>query len=177
MLYLIYGGSGSGKSEYAEQCVLKLSDEEKYYIATMKVYGEEGMKKVSRHRKLRMNKGFETIEKQTDVHELNNEYKGGTALLECLSNLVANEMFVDDKIIAVDEVVDKVSDGIKKLGDTFDNLVVVTNNIFEDGIEYDEGTKHYMHALGKINEILTQVAAGVVEVVVGIPVVVKGQFI
>ena len=47
MLVLITGGSGSGKSAYAEDYITKLSkDCRKYYIATMQVYDEEGQKKV-----------------------------------------------------------------------------------------------------------------------------------
>lgn len=46
MLVLITGGSGSGKSAYAEDYLTKLSKKErKYYIATMQVYDEEGKKK------------------------------------------------------------------------------------------------------------------------------------
>ena len=39
----------------------------RYYIATMEVFGEEGRKKVERHKKLRQGKGFITIESPKDV--------------------------------------------------------------------------------------------------------------
>ena len=45
MFALIFGGSGSGKSEYAEKLSCELAQKnEKYYIATMIPYGEEGKK-------------------------------------------------------------------------------------------------------------------------------------
>ena len=69
MLVLITGGSGSGKSAYAEYYVTKLSkDCRKYYIATMKVYDAEGQEKVRKHQKMRKGKGFVTIEQLTDIH-------------------------------------------------------------------------------------------------------------
>ena len=42
MLHLITGGSGSGKSAYAEAQVMSAGIEKKIYIATMIPYGEEG---------------------------------------------------------------------------------------------------------------------------------------
>ena len=54
MFALIFGGSGSGKSEYAEKLSCELAQKnEKYYIATMIPYGEEGKKRVESHKKLR----------------------------------------------------------------------------------------------------------------------------
>ena len=51
MFSLIYGGSGSGKSAFAEQAVCTLAkDQKKYYLATMQIFDEEGQKKIERHR-------------------------------------------------------------------------------------------------------------------------------
>lgn len=51
MLTVITGGSGSGKSAYAENYIsdtaLKYDNYNKYYIATMKVYDDEGQKRSS----------------------------------------------------------------------------------------------------------------------------------
>ena len=61
MFVLINGGSGSGKSEYAENRAVMLSKKEGlllYYIATMKPFGEEGKRRVERHRRLRSGKGY-----------------------------------------------------------------------------------------------------------------------
>ena len=61
MITLVTGGSGSGKSAYAES-LLYSCEGIRYYIATMQIYDAEGEKKVERHRKLRAGKGFLTIE-------------------------------------------------------------------------------------------------------------------
>ena len=50
MMILILGGSGSGKSAYAEDYLLRTAgDKKKYYIATMQIWDEEMQAKVARH--------------------------------------------------------------------------------------------------------------------------------
>ena len=67
MIYLVTGGSGSGKSEYAEHLVMSSGCPVRYYVATMTVYGEEGKAKVLRHQELRRGKGFITVECPVNV--------------------------------------------------------------------------------------------------------------
>ena len=194
MITLVTGGSGSGKSAYAES-LLYSCEGIRYYIATMQIYDAEGEKKVERHRKLRAGKGFLTIESPMNVGKIQfvcagepgqaqyrqeAERKGQcssekkSALLECMSNLTANEMFTKDGMKSEDEVVEKIVSEIQTLSQKLDNLVIVTNNVFEDGVIYDAGTMEYLRALGRINTALARLADRVAEVVVGIPVELKG---
>ena len=53
MIHLVTGGSGSGKSAYAEQCILDFGGTRRVYIATMQPFGAEGQARIARHRKLR----------------------------------------------------------------------------------------------------------------------------
>ena len=70
MMILVTGGSGSGKSEYAENRIVELAEDcDRYYIATMQVYDEEGQKRITRHHQMRSGKGFATIEQQTDIEK------------------------------------------------------------------------------------------------------------
>ena len=54
MVVFITGGSGSGKSEYAEQRAVALREKEKaselIYIATMEAQDAESKKRIERHR-------------------------------------------------------------------------------------------------------------------------------
>ena len=70
MITLVTGGSGSGKSEYAEGLILDSPCSRRFYVATMIAYGKEGRDKVERHRVLRKGKGFITIEKPRNVGEV-----------------------------------------------------------------------------------------------------------
>lgn len=194
MITLVTGGSGSGKSAYAEDVAVSAEGTEKYYIATMQIYDAEGERKVERHRKLRAGKGFTTIESPWNVGQvvfptfteaktvcidcgepepIQKKPEQRTALLECMSNLVANEMFSTDGMREEDAVVTKVVQDMELLAAKLDHLVIVTNNVFEDGISYDAGTMAYLRALGRINAALAKRADRVVEVVVGIPVILK----
>jgi adenosylcobinamide kinase/adenosylcobinamide-phosphate guanylyltransferase len=89
-------------------------------------------------------------------------------LLECMSNLVANEMFSSDVPVPFEQCAGKIFEDVKKLEECAEELVIVTNNIFEDGVSYDEGTKEYMRALGLVNSWLASNADSIYEVVVGI---------
>lgn len=193
MITLVLGGSGSGKSAYAEHLLDGKTN--KYYIATMQVYDAEGEKKVARHRRLRAGKGFVTIEQPRDIGEVdfskraqqameppdragqNVTERPRCALLECMSNLVANEMFAEDKIRLRDEVTAQILDGIEALNSQLEHLLIVTNNVFEDGISYEETTAEYIEAMGQVNERLAAMADTVIEVVAGIPVVWKGTLL
>ena len=194
MITLVTGGSGSGKSAYAES-LLYSCEGIRYYIATMQIYDAEGEKKVERHRKLRAGKGFLTIESPMNVGKIQFVCAGEpgqaqyrqeavrkgqcssekkSALLECMSNLTANEMFTKDGMKSEEEVVEKIVSEMQTFSQKLDNLVIVTNNVFEDGVIYDAGTMEYLRALGRINAALARLADRVAEVVVGIPVELKG---
>lgn len=184
MMTLIIGGSGSGKSAYAEDYISSLSEEKKkYYIAAMQVCDAESEKKVERHRLLRSGKGFCTIEQPRGIQEAAEKMEEGerTALLECISNLTANEMFAKEVPETEEDVAERIIDGITSLDKKLTHLVIVSNNVFEDGKVYDKATMAYIRAMGRINEKLAEMADEVIEVVAGIPVAVKkkqisGQF-
>lgn len=177
MITLITGGSGSGKSAYAEELFASLKQmENKYYVATMKVYDDDGKKRVERHRKMRKDRGFLTIEQPENIEKSLEKMSGtrNAALLECMSNLTANEMY-QDQVYSCEEVVEKILHGVDKMESGLSHLVIVTNNVFEEGVLYDEGMMEYLNALDQINCALAKKAEKVIEVVVGIPVICKGQ--
>ncbi len=173
MMTLMIGGSGSGKSAYAEKRACE-AGAPLYYLATMRIMDEEGKQKVRRHQVQRERKGFLTVEKPVNIGEANAQIAyGGTVLLECISNLAANEMFSGPSKKAADRTAADVIRGIRQLSEQAGQLFIVTNQVFEDGIVYQEETKDYMDALGKINCDLARMADEVIEVVAGIPVVIK----
>lgn len=194
-MILITGGSGSGKSAFAEEYLMCLSaqEETKYYIATMQPFGEENLAKIRRHQKLRAGKGFVTLEQPVALREAavkitqlsydcgepakRQRIPQNTALLECISNLVANEMFTETEIKSREWVTGQILDGVKELRRYVAHLVIVTNNVFEDGISYDQTTTEYIETMGAVNEKLAAMADTVIEVVGGIPVVWKGTLL
>ena len=171
MMILLTGGSGCGKSSYAEQICVQ-HPLPRYYIAAMRPYGAGGAEKVERHRKLRNGKGFETYERYTDLAGLRLPARG-TALLECICNLTANEMF--DENGAQSDPFDRVVAGVEALRAQCDTLIVVTNDVGSDGADYEATTRAYMDVVGRINAYLAARADVVCELVCGIPLVLKGE--
>ena len=167
MIVLITGGSGCGKSTWAEKLVASLPKEKRVYIATMQVYDEESVKRVERHRAQRADKGFQTIECEKNLASADIA-DGSIVLLEDLVNLMANEMFDSGD---ANRIVPALHVLAKKCG----HLIMVTNDVFSDGIEYAESTQEYIRQLAQINNAAAQIADGVVEVVYSIPIAVKGE--
>ena len=167
MITLVTGGSGSGKSAYAEEVLTGFGDFPRIYIATMYPFDEESKKRIERHRKMRAEKNFNTIECYTGLRNLELP-KGCCVLLECMSNLVANEMFQEDG--AKDDTVPEILEGISEIEKQAKELVIVTNEIFSDAVVFDGDMDSYLEYLGKINQAAAQRADEVVEVVYGIPV-------
>lgn len=190
MVELVTGGSGSGKSEYAENRVMALARAcpslKKYYLATMIPYGKEGKERIERHKNLRKGKGFITLEHPFPSGDLGIKEKG-IVLVECLGNLTANEMFSSRKPEGHDGVLEAetaepvevvAKNTVSWLTELIKNpltehCILVTNNVFEDGIEYDESTRSYMKALASINIEISGMADRVTEVVCGIPIALK----
>lgn len=167
MIALITGGSGCGKSTWAEKLVTTLPAEKRVYIATMQVYDEESVRRVARHRAQRADKGFRTIECEKDLASADIE-EGSVVLLEDLVNLMANEMFDGGNV-------NRIVPALQRLAKKCCHLIMVTNDVFSDGIEYAESTQEYLRNLAAINNAAAQMADCVVEVVYSIPVAWKGE--
>lgn len=172
MIHIVTGGSGSGKSEYAEDKILTFSGDKRIYIATMYPFDEESHNRIAKHRFMRKDKGFETIECFTGLSKVKIP-EGSNVLLECMSNLTANEMYQKDG--AGEKTIEAILKGIKMLEKRAAELVIVTNEVFSDSSFYHKETIRYQKYLGKLNQELTRKAAEVTEVVYGVPITVKSQ--
>jgi adenosylcobinamide kinase/adenosylcobinamide-phosphate guanylyltransferase len=189
MLHIVYGGSASGKSSYAESFAMSLQGEGRLlYIATMYPYkwntteiDPETMQRIERHRAMRADKGFDTVECYRHVEHIVAK-RQDVLLLECMSNLLANEMYLEpdsnagsDMAETMSPVSNKIVQALVNLSTRVQDVVIVTNDVFSDGgsLTYDESTREYVKNLAEINCALARVAETVTEVVCGIPVIVK----
>ena len=167
MIVLVTGGSGCGKSTWAEKLVASLPEDNRIYIATMQVYDEESVRRVARHRAQRADKGFTTIECEKDLVSADVP-EGSTVLLEDLVNLMANEMFDHGDV-------GRIIPALEALAKKCRHLVMVTNDVFSDGVTYEASTQEYLRQMAAINARAAELADCVVEVVYSIPVCVKGE--
>lgn len=168
MVILVTGGSKSGKSKIAEELLSGIG--RKIYLATMEPFGEEAKAAISRHRKLREGKGFETVERSRDIR--GSDIPNGTEgiLVECLSTLCANEIFSGNEKAPVEKIVSC----IKLLKEKTNRLVIVTSSVDRDGIEYTAEVENYIRVLCEVNSRVAEFSDVVIEAVCGIPVMLKG---
>ena len=167
MLSLIIGGAGSGKSALAEALCCRLEGP-RLYIATMQAADGESMKRIEKHRRQREGLLFDTLECPYSLDRAEIP-QGANALLEDLSNLLANELFSREG-----GGTDAVRRGLQKACERCANLTVVTNEVFSGGTDYGEGTRQFLQELAALNRELAAKADLVAEAVCGLPNVLKG---
>lgn len=167
---LVTGGSKCGKSSYAESLLDGFAGT-KIYIATMQPYGDEAYAAIERHRRMREKKNFITLEKYTEIHEL--EIPDGAAvLLECMGNLAANEMFGNSFCPDPSE---RILRGINHINALASEFVIVSNSVGSDGTQYSEETMKYIETMAAVNAGIAAAADRVTECVYGIPVILRGH--
>jgi adenosylcobinamide kinase/adenosylcobinamide-phosphate guanylyltransferase len=169
-MFAVYiGYPDSGKSALAENRAVELSGGEGLvYLATMIPYGEEGQQRIARHRAMREGKGFETIEAPLDICDAlsrifdADELRDKTVLLECVSNLAANELF--GRHSGAETAITKIVEDIKQLAASVRHLVAVSNH-YEIEDSFDEETRLYSKTLDIINERISAFADETVSLV------------
>lgn len=180
MIKVVNGAGASGKSSFAESLLEQSEAKRKIYAATMIVWDDECRARVKKHRQMREKKGFETAERPVDLGELFVP-EDGAVLVECMSNLAANEMYREDvgmescAELRAAQAGERILRGLRLLAEAARDLVVVTNEVFGDIKLTEEETAAYQRLMGRLNRELFSMAGEVWEVVCGIPVQLKGR--
>lgn len=172
-MIVMSGGSASGKSKHAEDILCRYTSGRRLYLATMEPTGQEAYERIDRHRQMRQSKGFETLERYRNLQEIELDHPYDGILVECMSNLLANEMF--GSAGQARDVVSDTLQGMERLKRSCCCLVIVTNEIFSDGRLYTPEIIEYMRQLGKLNCALAQMADAVAESVCGLLLPIKGE--
>ncbi len=189
MMTLVCGGAASGKSAYAEALICGTGENRRIYLATMKPFGKEAEERIRKHRAMRADKGFETLECFT-AGTIRGLFipPGAAVLLEDLGNLCANELFPEaeskgqqDAVSAADPTsaagpdaaADSVISAVSALRQQCAELVIVANEVFSGGADYAGETLSYLRLLGQVSSALAAMSDRVVEVQCGVPVVLK----
>ena len=172
MLILVTGGAASGKSAHAERLLCAAAQGARLYLATMQPFGKSAEARIARHRALRAGKGFATVERTLDLANLRLSRQYDGILLEDLGNLLANELFAPEGAGA-ESAFDSIVAGVDNLQKYCETLVIVSNEIFADGVPYPPETMQYIRILGELHQKLTGKADAVYESVCGILLSVK----
>ncbi len=180
MLIFISGGVRSGKSTLGEKLANELADGNKIYLATSKAYDDEMRRRIHRHQADRAQKGFLTIEKSENIGEIVTELNSSdTVLMDCLGNLVANEMFHGDDSDCNPqvkmEITERIYADVIKINAAVKNLIVISNEVFSSGISYDPATEAYIEVLGQLHIKIAAAAQQAIECVFGNTMYHKGE--
>lgn len=174
MILFVTGKPDSGKSRIAEDRAVQMAHGNLYYVATMKIYDEEGEKRVEKHRRQRAGKGFVTIECPFAVRQVLTAMKtpeSSTLLLECIPNLIGNEMFENPErqmpdADGIERFLDPLYEELCEMAKAVDNLVIVSAEYDalcpEEKTGSDRETSIYIAAIEAMNRRLTLFADEVV---------------
>lgn len=167
-IFLITGGSRSGKSAYAEQLALGLSDAP-VYLATARIWDAEFRERVRRHQE-RRGPQWTNIEEEKCLSR--HTLSGRVVLVDCLT-LWCTNFFFD-----LDSDVDRALEAAKAEFDRFTaqdaTFIFVTNEIGMGGTSENEIQRKFTDLQGWMNQYAASRADEVILMVSGIPVKIKG---
>ncbi|MBQ6001292.1 MAG: bifunctional adenosylcobinamide kinase/adenosylcobinamide-phosphate guanylyltransferase, partial [Synergistaceae bacterium] len=95
---------------------------------------------------------------------------GSSVMIESLTAWTANEMFTADGVKGSGHVVGKVLADLSVIMERANDVVIVADDIFSDGGEYDSLTESYVKALAELTVRIAGVADEVIEVISGLQV-------
>lgn len=176
MLALVTGAVRSGKSSFAEVLLAQLEGTEKIYLATGIRHDAEMQARIAHHQMRRRHKGFRTLEQPLRIGEAAQRFDQGAAvLLECLGTLLGNilsDRYRTEQGFA--GIGEEVGNGLHRLMARAKHLIVVSNDVFSDGVPYEEMSLEFIQLMSGLHREIGRKAQLVVECVYGLPLVYKG---
>jgi len=169
MIYLITGGERSGKSSYAQNLALSLSDSP-IYVATARKWDSDFQNRIDRHQQER-DERWTNIEKEKQLSEI--DFTGKTALVDCVTLWLTN-FFVDTKNDVSLSLGEAKAEFEKMAVQENTNLIIVTNEIGMGVHAETHIGRKFTELQGWMNQFLASKADQVVLMVSGIPVKIKG---
>lgn len=166
MLVFISGAVRSGKSSLGEKLAISLAGENrKIYLATSRHYDAEMSERIRIHQQTRAGKGFLTIDKCSDIGDVVALLiTADTVMLDCLGTLLANEMFNGQEKPAKPELIrDKILADLSKIRNKVTNLIIISNEVFADGVLYEQPTETYIKTLAKLHIELARASDTAIE--------------
>ena len=177
MRIFISGGCKNGKSYHAQRFAKAQRANSLYYVATMKAVDVEDNERIARHCKERDGWDFTTIEQPVDIEKILTKCDcGGSFLLDSLTALLANEMFLSDGSVAGEADV-KITGGLTQVIKEIENIVIVSDYIYSDAAFYATITEAYRKSLAHIDRAAAQMCDVVLEIHYTNAIVHKGKAI
>ncbi|WP_374173845.1 bifunctional adenosylcobinamide kinase/adenosylcobinamide-phosphate guanylyltransferase [Flavobacterium tructae] len=169
MIYLITGGERSGKSSYAQNLALQLSDAP-IYVATARKWDSDFQNRIDRHQQER-DERWTNIEKEKYLSEI--DFSGKVALIDCVTLWLTN-FFVDHKNEVTLSLEEAKKEFLSIAQQENATLIIVTNEIGMGVHAETHIGRKFTELQGWMNQFLASKADEVVLMVSGIPVKIKG---
>lgn len=166
-IILITGGARSGKSSYAEELALKLS-EHPIYMATARIWDEEFRQRVQKHQERR---GPEWTNIEEDKYLSKYKVEGRVVLIDCVTLWCTNFFF--DHQSSVKEALDEAKQEFDLFTKQDATFIFVTNEIGLGGTSENLIQRKFTDMQGWMNQYIASKADKVTLMVCGIPVKVK----
>ena len=166
-IILITGGARSGKSSYAEELALKLS-EHPTYMATARIWDEEFRQRVQKHQERR---GPEWTNIEEDKYLSKYKVEGRVVLIDCVTLWCTNFFF--DHQSSVKEALDEAKQEFDLFTKQDATFIFVTNEIGLGGTSENLIQRKFTDMQGWMNQYIASKADEMTLMVCGIPVKVK----
>ena len=166
-LFMITGGQRSGKSIYAEELALRMSDR------PARVCDEEFADRVARHQ-ARRGPQWTNIEEEKYLSQ--HDLTGRVVLVDCMTLWCTNFMFgaiKEDELPDVSQVLAEVKAEFDRLVAQDATFIFVTNEIGSGGVSTNALQRRFTDLQGWMNQYVAARADTVVLMVSGIPVTIK----
>lgn len=168
MIYLITGGERSGKSSYAQNLALKLSDTP-IYVATARKWDDDFQTRIDRHQQER-NERWTNIENEKYLSEI--DFSAKVALIDCVTLWLTN-FFTDHKYDVTLSLEEAKKEFLAIANQENATLIIVTNEIGMGVHAETHIGRKFTELQGWMNQFLASNADEVVLMVSGIPVKIK----
>jgi adenosylcobinamide kinase/adenosylcobinamide-phosphate guanylyltransferase len=167
MIYYITGGERSGKSRFAQQLALELTDTP-IYIATSRIWDKDFRDRVQRHKNER-DERWSNIEEEKELSKIH--LKNKVAVIDCVTLWLTN-YFVDTKN-NVEESLNQAKTEFDKLSQVDATLIIISNEIGM-GVHADTAIgRKFVELQGWMNQYIAAKANKAILMVSGLPVTIK----
>jgi len=166
-LIFITGGARSGKSRYAQQLALQLSNNP-VYLATARHWDDDFEKRIQRHQAER-DERWTSIEEEKNISGLS--LSGKIVVMDCVTLWLTN--FFTDTKYDIDASLEQCKAEIDKLDITNNTFIIISNEIGMGMHADTEIGRKFTDLQGWMNQYIAQKANKVIFMVSGLPMVVK----
>ena len=169
MVIFITGGERSGKSSYAQELALSLSDNP-CYIATARKWDKDFENRILRHQSDR-DKHWTSMEEEKYLSKIDLPNK--VAVIDCVTLWLTN--FYTDTKYDLDESFKQAMEEFDKLMEKNYTFIIISNEIGMGVHAHTEIGRKFVELQGWMNQYIANISDKAVLLVSGIPVIIKNK--